>query len=190
MKRRRRRRRWWNRDRPRASKRKGKGSCLESRLHDNACSTDFTFALARWAPMQPATINPTLDLCTRYPLWLGGPRQCGIRSLPDTSTCGQHWESTPDLLILSAMPYPLGRMLPYRFDLTSWTDEFIIYYTKKHLKDRVKNVSIQNKMPGPCYTMAGNTPIHLKLHQLHGVKRGEKSRNSAHNTSNSDWHSL
>ena len=44
---------------------------------------------------QPATIDPTLDLCTRYPLRLGGPRQCGIRSLPNTSTHGQHWESNP-----------------------------------------------------------------------------------------------
>ena len=44
---------------------------------------------------QPATVYPTLDLCTRYPLRLGGPRQCGIRSLPDTSTYGQHWESNP-----------------------------------------------------------------------------------------------
>ena len=44
---------------------------------------------------QPATIDPTLDLCTRYPLRLGGPRQCGIWSLPDTSTHGQHWESNP-----------------------------------------------------------------------------------------------
>ena len=69
---------------------KGKGSCLESRLHDNVCSTDFTFPLARWAPMQPATIDPTLDLCTRYPLRLGV-----IRSLPNTSTHGQHWESNP-----------------------------------------------------------------------------------------------
>ena len=44
---------------------------------------------------QPTTIDPTLDLCTRYPLRLGGPRQCGIRSLPNTSTHGQHWESNP-----------------------------------------------------------------------------------------------
>ena len=34
----------------------------------------------------PATIDPTLDLCTRYPLQLGGQRQCGIQSLPDTYT--------------------------------------------------------------------------------------------------------
>ena len=45
--------------------------------------------------MQPATIDPTLDLCIRYPLRLGGPRQCGIRSLPDTSTHSHHWESNP-----------------------------------------------------------------------------------------------
>ena len=77
------------------NKDKGKGSCLESRLHDNACSTDFTFPLARWVSMQPATIDPTLDLCTRYPLRLGGPRQCGILGLPDTSTHSQHWESNP-----------------------------------------------------------------------------------------------
>ena len=44
---------------------------------------------------QPATIEPTLDLCTRYPLRLVGLRQCGIWSLPGTSTYGQHWESNP-----------------------------------------------------------------------------------------------
>ena len=64
-----------------------------SRLHDNACSTDFTFPLASWA--QPATIDPILDLCTRYPLRLGGLRQCGTQSWPDTITHGQHWESNP-----------------------------------------------------------------------------------------------
>ena len=35
---------------------------------------------------QPATINPTFELCTTYPL----------RSLPDTSTHDQHWESNPN----------------------------------------------------------------------------------------------
>ena len=44
---------------------------------------------------EPAAIDPTLDLCTRYPLQLGGPRQSRIRSLPNTSTHGQHWESNP-----------------------------------------------------------------------------------------------
>ena len=99
---------------------KGKGNCLESRLHDNACSTDFTFPLARQAPMQPATIHPTLDLCTRYPLRLDGPRQCGIRSLPDTSTHGQQWESNPrpsdlESNALSIRPYAPLHMLPVHY---------------------------------------------------------------------------
>ena len=51
---------------------------LESRLHDNTYSVNFTFPLARWVPMQPAPIDPTSDLCTRYLLWLVEPRQCGI----------------------------------------------------------------------------------------------------------------
>ena len=36
-----------------------------------------------------------LHLCTRYPLRLGKPRQCGIQSFPDTSAHGQHWECNP-----------------------------------------------------------------------------------------------
>ena len=62
--------------------------------------------------MQPTTIDPTLDLCTRYPSRLGGSRQCGIRSLPDTSTHGQHWESNPrpsdlESNVLSTEPHEL-----------------------------------------------------------------------------------
>ena len=45
--------------------------------------------------MQPATIDPTLGQFTSNPLRLGGPRQCGIQSLPDTSTHGKHFESNP-----------------------------------------------------------------------------------------------
>ena len=85
---------------------KDKGKCLESRLHDNARSTDFTFVLARWAPMQHGIIDPTLDLCTRYPLRLGG------RSLPDTFTHDQYWESNPIPSDLESNAlYPLGHML-------------------------------------------------------------------------------
>ena len=47
--------------------------------------------------LSPAAVDPTLDLCTRYPLGLGGLRQCRIRSLPDTSTHDQYWESNPRL---------------------------------------------------------------------------------------------
>ena len=33
--------------------------------------------------MQPTSIDLTLDLCTRYPLWLGDQRKCGMGSLSD-----------------------------------------------------------------------------------------------------------
>ena len=65
--------------------------CLECRY---TCSSDFIPPQAV-GTQQPASIDPTLDLCTRYPLWLGGPRKCGIHRLPNTSTHGQHWESHP-----------------------------------------------------------------------------------------------
>ena len=69
---------------------------------------------SRWAPMQPATIDLTLDLCTRYPVRLSGPKQYGIRSLNDTSTHGQHCESKPRPSDLEPTPYPLGHMLPIK----------------------------------------------------------------------------
>ena len=43
----------------------------------------------------PATTDPTLDLSTRYSLQLDELRQCGLRSLPNTSTHGWHWDSNP-----------------------------------------------------------------------------------------------
>ena len=45
----------------------------------------------------------------RYPLLLGGQRQHGMRSLPDTSTQDSSGNWTPDPLSLSqsTMPYPL-----------------------------------------------------------------------------------
>ena len=58
-----------------------------------------------------ATIDPTLDLCTRYPVWLGGRRQCGVRSLPNAPYVVNTGNGTPDLLILSPTPYPLDHML-------------------------------------------------------------------------------
>ena len=73
---------------------KSKGSCFESRLHDYPCITRY-HSPRKVAPMHPTTIATTLDLCTMFPLRLGGPRQCGIQSLPDTSTHGQHLKSNP-----------------------------------------------------------------------------------------------
>ena len=61
---------------------------------------------------QPARIDPTLDLCTRYPLQLGGLAQCEIGSLPTLLNTVNTGNRSPDLLILNPMPYPLGHMLP------------------------------------------------------------------------------
>ena len=47
-------------------KRGSKGICLESRYPCCTCSSDFKFPLAVGAYGSPATIDPTLDLCTRY----------------------------------------------------------------------------------------------------------------------------
>ena len=41
-------------------------SVLSNDMHDNACSSDITVPLARLRPMQLVSIDPTLDLCTRY----------------------------------------------------------------------------------------------------------------------------
>ena len=51
----------------------------------------------QWAhsSLQLLSIDPTFYLRTRYSLRLGRPSQCGIESLPDTLTHGQHWELNP-----------------------------------------------------------------------------------------------
>ena len=71
---------------------KGKGICPDIHVTTHVLQTLPPLPVGA---QQPATIDPTLDLRTRYPLWLGGLRQSGIRSLPDTSTHSQHWESNP-----------------------------------------------------------------------------------------------
>ena len=61
--------------------------------------------------MNTAAIDPILDLCTWYPLQLGGLRQCGIQSLPETLVhMAKPGSRTPDLLILSPVPYPPRHM--------------------------------------------------------------------------------
>ena len=71
--------------------------------------------------MQPAIIDPTLEVCTRYSLRLGGLRQCGIQSLPDTSTHGQHWESNPRPFDLKSNALSIWlHVLPVDTDLSQW----------------------------------------------------------------------
>ena len=51
--------------------------------------------------MQPATINPTLDLCTRYPLRVGGPLQGSVEYevCPTLLHMASTGNQTQDLLI-------------------------------------------------------------------------------------------
>ena len=63
------------------NKGKGKDICLTSRSLCNIYQT-LPFPLARIARNAAATIDPTLNLCTRYPLLLGGQRQCGYKACP------------------------------------------------------------------------------------------------------------
>ena len=62
---------------------KGKGVGLESRHIGKPNQRTLLYPLAMIsAYMLPATIDPTLNLCTRYPLLLGGQRQCGFKACP------------------------------------------------------------------------------------------------------------
>ena len=84
---------------------KGKGIRLESRLHDNACSAGFTFPLTGWAPMQPATIDPTLDLCTRYHYGWVDRGSVEYEVFPTLLHMASTRNRTKDLLILSPVSY-------------------------------------------------------------------------------------
>ena len=46
--------------------------------------------------------NATLLILNRYPLLLGGQGQCGMRSLPDTSTHDRQWGSNTNPLDLES----------------------------------------------------------------------------------------
>ena len=81
-------------------------------------------------------------ICTSYPLWLGGPRQCGIQSLPNTSTHDQNWEWNPrpsdlEYVNLTTCYMPLGRT-----DL-GWAD-LIDGIRSKHPQTKTSQVICQN----------------------------------------------
>ena len=77
-------------------------------------STNFGKVIAN------AACNYWPNLCIWYQLHLGEPRQCGIRSLPNTSTHDLCWEPNPRPSDLgSPTPYQLYHMLPYVVSLAS-----------------------------------------------------------------------
>ena len=75
------------------------------------CQANFWF-YAKWAPMQPETIDPNL-ICAPGPYY-GGVAQGSVDyeislTLPHVPRRGHQ---TPELLNLIPVPYPLGHVLP------------------------------------------------------------------------------
>ena len=96
---------------------KGKGICSESIYPcDSTCSSDLSSPGSRRTAPCNYWSNFVLDLDTRYPLRLGGPRQYGIQSLPDTSTHGKHWESSPRLSDLESNTLSTRPHVPLKSD--------------------------------------------------------------------------
>ena len=57
---------------------------------------DLTIYLPwKWGPMAACNYLSTLDMCTRYPLQLGDPRQHGIAKFSATSTNDQRKKLNP-----------------------------------------------------------------------------------------------
>ena len=74
-----------------------KATCLNSRYpwYKYSCFSDFYLfpCTPKLMPMQPAAVDTTFDLSTRYPLGLDGARHFGMQSLSDTAAYDQRWES-------------------------------------------------------------------------------------------------
>ena len=91
---------------------KGKGICLESRYLRYKCSSDFTFPLAvgAYGSLQ-LSIQPWICAPGTHYGWVdrGSVEYEVCPTLLHMASTGNR---TPDLLILSPTPYPLGHMLP------------------------------------------------------------------------------
>ena len=55
-----------------------------------------------------AAVDPTLDLCTRYPLMLGGQRQCGFKACPRLLTWPAQQELGPQHTISLVLRAPFS----------------------------------------------------------------------------------
>ena len=76
--------------------------------------SDFTFSMARWAPVQPATI-----LLIQPWIWASGTHYSWVdQGSEEYKVCltllqmARTGNRTPDLVISSPMPYPLEHVLP------------------------------------------------------------------------------
>ena len=112
---------------------------------------------------QPAAIDPILNLCTRYPLRLGRLRQCGIRSLPDTSTHDQHWESgnfysgSSDIhTLLNKLQKKFVALVNLMMLMLMWIiskHQFLYYYSLECLFTQLLRIS------APLYTLHNKPQI-------------------------------
>ena len=86
-------------------------------INDYACSTDFTFPLARWCQcsLQPL-IQPLICGPGTYYGWVdqGSVEYEVYATLPHMTSAGNR---TPDNRILSPMLYPLGQVFPSTRDI-------------------------------------------------------------------------
>ena len=84
-----------------------KGICLESRHAllriSHASSADFTFSLNKWAQVQPATVDPILDLCTRYAQEDRGSVEYEVCLTPLHIISTDNWTHDPLIFELSAL---------------------------------------------------------------------------------------
>ena len=88
------------------------GICLESRYPRYTCSADFTFPLAvgAYGSLQ-LSIQPWISAPGTHYGWVGrGSVEYEV--CPTLLHMASTGNRTPDLLILSPTPYPLGHVLP------------------------------------------------------------------------------
>ena len=100
-----------------------------------------TAACNYWSNLEPVNQVPIM----------GGPRQCGLWSLPDTSTHNQHWESNRRS---SQTAYPLGHMFPCSSMKSSPVRAVGVMKKKTHLNNNLqitKSVSMpKDSQSGVC----------------------------------------
>ena len=127
---------------------------------------DFTFPLARWSPMLPASIDPTLDLCIRYPLRLGRLRQCWVGSLP------KHLYTWPVLGIESQTGVPRERFwrLEWTISLPHFYSDEIYYIISCY--QQVQMLLLVGARSGGCLVK--------RCHDLNGPQEGHSQNGQTH----------
>ena len=135
---------------------------------DYTCSSDFTSLAV--GTQQPATIDPTLDMYTRYPLQLGGLRQCGIRSLPDTSTHVKYWESNTkpsdiESNALSTWPHVLCCVVDARLSLLLPVHQ----RKKENTLHSTHNMTIAHTLSS-CFMLRNNRGSLAKYKEVYSCK--------------------